>query len=201
MELAKTQKRFTVDEYFAYEAGIQGKAEYHDGFIVDMAGGSAAHGQISLNLGAALKTRLKGKGCIVYPSDVKVKAEEANAYLYPDISVECGRPMEERKGLQHAGHPCLIAEVLSESTVLDDLGVKFFAYQRIPSLESYLLIDQYAPSINVIHRNSQGEWVVHTFMGLDSELEIPPLGISIPLQVIYEDVAFPDNKSPLLGIR
>jgi Uma2 family endonuclease len=189
---------YTVDEYFAYEASIEGKAEYRNGMIVDMAGGSNGHGQIAANFIGELYIALKGQNCIVYPSDVKVQAEHANSYLYPDVSVACGEDSEWRLANRGTKTPTLIVEVLSESTAIDDMGGKFFAYQQIESLVDYVLVDQYSPMVNVMHRNEEGDWKITSYSGLDAKIDLRGLNLKIAMADLYRNVAFPDNKKPLI---
>ena len=47
--MAKIGKK-TVDEFLDYLTTIQGKAEYYNGEIFDMAGGTKAHGAIQTNV-------------------------------------------------------------------------------------------------------------------------------------------------------
>jgi Uma2 family endonuclease len=198
MEPVLKQRYFTVEEYEAYEASISGRAEYRDGIIVDMAGGSKMHGQIALNLGSELRIGLKGKPCIVYPSDVKVQAERAKSYFYPDLSVACEESEASRMETPISRNPVLIVEVLSESTAIDDVGAKFFAYQQIESLKDYIVVDQYSPLVNVMHRNEDGEWKITSTSGLNDSIEIKSLGLRILMSEIYDKVAFPENKRPLI---
>ncbi|MEY3443752.1 MAG: hypothetical protein RLZZ519_2033 [Bacteroidota bacterium] len=186
------------EDYFAYEKSIDGRAEYFDGMIFDMAGGSKGHGQIPLNMAAELVYALKGKPCIVYNGDVKVKLATEHAYFYPDLSVVCGESDESRIKNEIIENPILIVEVLSESTAIKDIGVKFFKYQQIPSLVEYVLVDQFSAMINVLNRNDSGGWNVKSYGGMEASIFLESLGLSISLASIYDKVAFPSHKSPLI---
>jgi Uma2 family endonuclease len=188
----------TPEEYFEYEKSIEGRAEYFDGMIFDMAGGSKGHGQIPLNLAAELIYALKGKSCIVYNADVKVKLTTEHAYFYPDLSVVCGESEDSRINNEIIENPLLIVEVLSESTAIKDIGVKFFKYQQIPSLLEYVLVDQFSPMINVLTRNDAGGWSVKSYGGMETVIRLESLDLSISLAAIYDKVAFPSHKSPLI---
>ena len=52
----------------------------------------------------------------------------------------------------------IVVEVLSESTAERDHGHKRWAYQKIPSLKHYLLIDQNEPASEVATRADDGSW-------------------------------------------
>ena len=59
--------------------------------------------------------------------------------MYPDVVVACGEIPERQPSSRL---PVVVVEVLSESTAARDHGAKRWAYQTIPSLQHYLLIDQ-----------------------------------------------------------
>ena len=56
----------------------------------------------------------------------------------PDGSVSCDR--RDRTTAQYITYPCLILEVLSDSTEAYDRGNKFFRYRQNPQLQDYLLV-------------------------------------------------------------
>jgi Uma2 family endonuclease len=188
----------TPEAYFEYERSIEGRAEYFDGMIFDMAGGTKGHGQIPLNLATELTIGLRGKPCIIYNSDVKIQLKTEHAYLYPDLSVVCGESEESRIENEIIQDPILIVEVLSESTAIRDIGVKFFKYQQIENLIEYVLVDQFYPIINVLQKSEGGGWTVRSSVGMESEIRLESLGLTIPLALIYDKVAFPKHKSPLI---
>jgi Uma2 family endonuclease len=198
MDSVRKTNYVTLEEYLRYEQSIEGRAEYYDGMIFDMAGGTKGHGQIPLNLAAELIVALRGKACNVYNGDVKVQLATEDAYLYPDLSVVCGESEESRVENEMIQNPVLIVEVLSESTAIRDFGVKFFKYQQIPSLLEYVLVDQFSPMINVLRRSETGGWSVASSGGMDASIHLESLGITIPLSAIYDKVAFPGHKSPLI---
>ena len=197
MEARKLDHRYTVEEYLAYDASIAGRAEYHDGYIVDMAGGSKPHSQIAFNIALAIQMALGTDECNAYIADVKLRAEKANCYFYPDLWMECGDDKSEESAPQE-DRPCLIVEVPSESTFREDLVVKFFAYQQIPTLQDYILVDQNSPRVSHLHRNEAGDWIVKSYYGLGSKLDLISMRVSISLSQIYRLIRFQDGKKPLL---
>lgn len=64
---------YTLEEYLHLEEYSNVKHEYLDGAIHAMAGGSPEHGAITMRIGAALVSQLRGRGCTVYSSDVRVR--------------------------------------------------------------------------------------------------------------------------------
>ena len=191
-------KYITEEAYFAYEASIEGKAEYHDGQIIARGPETKRHGQIQANLTAQLVMGLKGKPSMVYSSSVKVHIPATNSYVYPDLSVEGGNADADSDNESILRTPILIVEVLSETTATYDVGAKFFSYQRIPTLMEYVLVDQFSPTINVIRRNEEGAWGIKTSSGLEDFIELQSLGLRIPLAAIYNRVLFPSEKRSLI---
>ena len=88
MDAIQTTKHYTIEEYLVAEAQAEYKSEYYDGKIIAMSGGSPLHSQISVNTTTALKSRLRGKNCTTYNSDLKVQT--GNVFVYPDAFVICG---------------------------------------------------------------------------------------------------------------
>ena len=69
--------------------------------------------------------QLKKRPCEAYLNDIRVKADEAVSYHYPNIAVVCGTPQFEDAQVDTLLNPTLLIEVLSPSTeaydkVLDD---------------------------------------------------------------------------------
>ena len=59
------------------------------GQIYAMSGASDAHVTITANLVTLLRNHLRGSGCKVYPTDMKVNIESLNVFYHPDLMVTC----------------------------------------------------------------------------------------------------------------
>jgi Uma2 family endonuclease len=106
---------------------------------------------------------------------------------YPDVVVD--RAHGEASDFT-ATSPVLIAEVLSPSTVTIDLGDKQAEYLRLPSLNAYIVLAQDEPKAWVWVRGNSGFSAAPTVIaGHDAALEVPPLGVSLPLSAIYAGIA------------
>lgn len=55
-----------------------------------MSGGTFAHSLLGLSFGAELTVRLKGRGCQVTGSDLRVRTGERGLSTYRDVSLVCG---------------------------------------------------------------------------------------------------------------
>jgi len=78
-------------------------------------------------------------------------------------------------------------EILSPSTRDRDLRWKRTAYTTLPSLTHYVVIAQDAVDVVVFARELR--FVERRLRSLNDSLEIPALGISLPLSEIYRDTA------------
>jgi len=76
MTSSKSHAYFTPEEYLEIERMSPIKHHYIQGEMVAMAGASKAHVIIMGNLSALLVNHLRGRGCISYASDMKVRLWE-----------------------------------------------------------------------------------------------------------------------------
>lgn len=188
MALPLAQEQLTEAEYLDIERRAEFKSEFLDGEMFAMAGGSEAHSLIAANLVREVGNRLKGKRCVVFNSDLRVKIEATGLFTYPDLSVVCGpRRFFDQDTLLN---PRLLAEVLSESTEAYDRGKKFEHYRQIPELQEYLLVSQTEPRIEQFTRQPDGHWMLRDASGLKATLELPSLEITLALAEVFANVSF-----------
>ncbi len=186
--LSERKERLSPEEYLALERRAENRSEYLDGDMVAMSGGSREHNLIALNLGAELRSRLKGRPCEVFAGDMRVKVSGTGLYTYPDVVIVCGEPKFEDANVDTLINPTVVAEVLSESTASYDRGGKFAHYRKIPSLVDYLLIAQHEPRIERYVRQPEGPWARSEVRSLDGTLDLPSIQCSVPMAEIYERV-------------
>ncbi len=183
--------RYTEEQYLAWEVDATEKSEYVDGEIRAMSGGTEPHASIPMNIGSELRTALRGRGCRVLSSDMKIWT--AGAFYYPDLSVVCGTSLY-RNGNKHViTNPLVVVEVLSPSTEPKDRGEKFIRYLQIETLRSYLLVAQTEARVELFERGENGNWIYSMVTGLENALEIPSLGVTLALSEIYDQVEFADT--------
>jgi Uma2 family endonuclease len=174
----------TAAEYLQQERGAETKSEYIAGEIFAMAGASPAHNLIVGNLVREFGTQLKKRPCRVYPSDLRLHAEDG--YFYPDVSVVCGEPrFTDRDNLIN---PTLLVEVLSPSTADFDLGGKFARYRRIESLHDYLVVAQ--DLVHLIHfqRQDANHWLMTEITDPEAVIELPSIGCTLAVAEVYDKV-------------
>ncbi len=190
MGYAEKKAKSTVEEYFTYLESIEGKAEYLDGVIYDMAGSSPNHSLITMNCGIAIGKQLDVNTCRVYSNDLHVGIDLANSYVFPDLTVACGDLELSTSNPNIAKNPQVIVEVLSASTLDIDRTSKLIRYMQIPTLREYMLVEQDKPQVDVCFINAQGVWDFERIEGLEGEIQIRSLSISVSMSEIYGFVRF-----------
>jgi Uma2 family endonuclease len=194
MSTARNLNLISVDDYLAGELISPVKHEYLGGVVYAMAGARNAHNLISTNTIVALGSRLRGRRCRPYNSDTKIRVRLPNQvrFYYPDASVIC-RPNPQTDSFQD--EPAVLFEVLSRRTRRIDEGEKKDAYQTIPSLGVYVLVEQTTALVTAFRRTEQG-FVREVYEGLEAVLPLPEIEIELPLAEIYEGVEFtPEPES------
>lgn len=153
------QPYVSLEDFLVAEAsdasGI--RHEWVDGHVYAMSGATPEHGRLVTAISAELRAALRGQ-CTVRDGSVAVHVAATKAGLRPDVSVIYGpviKTVVEKKGRvegEAIANPCILVEVLSESTERDDRGWKFRDYRTLASLEEYVLVSQDARRIEVFRR-------------------------------------------------
>jgi Uma2 family endonuclease len=124
------------------------RLERMDGYVYAVAGAGLAHERTVARLVAALAGPARSAGCEVFASNRRLSIGEYTDFL-PDVSVYCDPTDNE----DYAGHhPCLVIEVLSRSTALDDLNLKLPRYQSVSSVEAIVLVNPEPLYVDVFRR-------------------------------------------------
>jgi Uma2 family endonuclease len=172
----KNTDLISVDDYLQGELISDLKHELIDGYVYAMAGASASHERISLNILRKIGNHLENKPCEPFGSDMKLRINDN--FFYPDVMVVCNFDNTTPYFTQT---PTLIVEVLSKSTRRKDMTLKFMSYINIPRLQEYVLIEQDFVDIQVFRR-SEGWIPKHYFLGDEITFE------SIDLTLLVEDL-------------
>lgn len=176
-----------LEDYYALDTeDAAGRWEWRNGEVFCMTGAQPEHNLICANVVGEVRARLRGSGCLTFTSDQRVKVRAGSPYLYPDLSVACAPRYVPINGVRTLLNPILIVEVLSPSTAQDDQGCKFMQYQSIDTLAGYLLVDSTAVAVR--HFRKDGEvWVPRLYERPEEAVELPELGIALPLAEVYLD--------------
>ena len=192
--------RMTYEEYVEWEQTQLERHEFHDGEVLAMSGGTVEHGLINTNAAGELRHLLKGRPCRVFGGDVRVRQPPqfkggSPRYVYPDVSVVCGKaemepPAKGSDRLLTLLNPLLIVETLSDSTQSYDRGEKFFRYINIPSLREYVLVWQSPHRVESFLRGDDGTWSLAFWDGLEAVARLRSLEIDLPLAEVYARTDF-----------
>jgi Uma2 family endonuclease len=183
------EKRYSAEEYLAFERQSETKHEYFDGEVFAMAGGTQPHSAIAGNLIGELRNETKERGCHVHTGDMRVLCP-TGLYTYPDVSVVCGELDLEDENKDTLLNPLVIVEVLSKSTDAYDRGRKFANYKTIESLKEYVLVAQDGVAIDHFARQKDGSWQQTTVTDPSASLNLPALECSIAVEEVYRNVKF-----------
>jgi Uma2 family endonuclease len=193
MNAVSKDNRISVEAYLAGELVSEIKHEYEDGYVYAMSGTSKNHDKIVINLLAKLNHHLSDMPCDVY-SNVKAHVSKTKFY-YPDVMVVCG---DDNDNDYYTEKPILIVEVLSDSTQRKDRTIKRWAYQSLPSLQEYVLIEQDFVEVEVSRRSANWQ-SQHYFLGHEAYFE--SLDLKVPVAEIYRRVKNEDMQEFLQAIE
>jgi Uma2 family endonuclease len=88
-------------------------------------------------------------------------------------------------------HPVLIVEVLSESTEAADRHSKWLNYQKLESLQEYVLVDQKQRWVE-LYRKTDAGWLQEMRVFKHDVVELKSVGLQLPVAQIYESVDLPE---------
>ena len=186
---AQLAGKLTVEEYFAMDDKSERPLEFHNGYLFPMVAASPQHSVILVNASHCLASLLKGSHCFAAGAP-RVQTTASN-YVYPDIAVICGRFEYSAESANAITNPKVIIEILSPTTADFDHGGKFALYSRLPSFTEYVLIAQDQAMIEVFHKESEVQWILRKYEGLNSIIRLRSLEIEIPAAEIYLGIEFP----------
>ncbi len=155
--------------------------EYRQGLVYAMAGSSDRHSRITINLLSLINPHLDDTPCRLYNGDVKVNYREEFFY-YPDAFVTCDPRDRDDRYIKR--HPKLIVEVLSPSTEAFDSDLKFTDYQKLDSLEEYVLISQDAQRVECRRRTPENTWETTVYQTGD-HVPLTSLTLEFAIATLY----------------
>src|SRR5271155_4233204 len=164
MNLA-VRKPMSLAEFLEWEDRQELRYEFDGVEPSAMTGGTVAHATIQGNLAVAIGGRLRGRPCRFYGSDLKIRVADDHI-RYPDGMVVCSRVDQTAK----------------------DRIVKAREYQATPSVKRYVMLEQERIGATVLVRAQDG-WSA-LILKDDDALDMPEIGLAIPLAEFYEGLAF-----------
>ena len=177
-------KPISEDEYLAAESARSVKHEFVHGKVYAMAGASANHNRIALNL--ASQCNAHPGNCQVFISDMRLRIDAGDLYYYPDVMLVCDAADNDA---YFKTAPCMVAEVFSPATEAIDRREKLLAYQRLPSMREYILIAQDRMHVEIFHRVNLREWGL-TILGADDTLSLRCAPVTLLMRDLYRGADF-----------
>jgi Uma2 family endonuclease len=202
MTVVQTQRKWTIDEFFAWNEHQEEKYELVDGVPMlkrlpvavtlpgataptMMTGASRRHNRVNSNLSRLFGNQLRDGRCSAYVSDAAVKTAE-NQIRFPDLVVDCGTKIDGGFTFEH---PILVAEVLSPSTRTFDLAGKITEYWRVQTIRHVMIIDPDKLRVQLHTRRSGEAPTVVIFSDSQDVIDIPEIGVTLALADIFEGLA------------
>ncbi len=183
---AKT--RLTPEEYLVRERQAETKSEYLAGQTFLKSGASRRHVLIVTNVVGELRRQLKGRPCLLFSTDLRLRVTPTGLFTYPDVMVVCGEATYVDQEADTLTNPTLIVEVLSASTQDYDRGRKFEHYRSLASLQEYLLVAQAKVHVEHFQKQPDGRWVLAETSRRDDVVRLPSIGCDLALTEIYDKV-------------
>ena len=188
MSTVRKHEFISIDDYLSGELVAHDKHEYVAGLVYAMVGGTNVHNSIASRVLIQLGSQLKGKRCQALNSDSKIRIRQSHhtRFYYPDVSVVC-RPNPQQDTFHD--EPVVVVEVLSRGTRRIDEGEKREAYLSIPSLTTYILLEQDSAAATVYRRSENG-FEQQVYSGLSETIAVPDIQAQLSFAAVYEGIEF-----------
>ena len=172
----------TLAEFLAWENEQTERHEFYRGEIFGMAGDTARHNRVVLNLSHRISDHLDGTGCQVFAESVKVQLP-TEGILYPDLMVMCGKA--DAGDEQVVADPKLIIEVLSPSITGLNKRNKFILYRTLASMREYVLIDPVKRQVEVFTLKEASAWLLTDQTGA-RELSMASIDCKLSMEFVFK---------------
>jgi len=177
----------SFERYLEIEEQSVVRHEYLDGMAWAMAGGTFDHSAVTTNVIVSLGVQLRGKGCRVYESNLRIRVKATGLATYPDASIVCGRVQLDPADPKNttAINPKVLIEVLSPSTEKYDRGEKVEHYRKIVSLKEIALVSTRGQLVEVWRKTGHA-WKRHEYRDV---AQLVSVGCELALSEVYRDLA------------
>lgn len=183
----QNQERFPKLEY------VSGKVYVLVGFTPDvfgMAEASPQHSELCVRISSLLSNHLPKRGpCRAYDASKGIVRDPERAAtagknakgisVLPDVSVQCKDADGQLK-------PLIVIEVLSPSTEHKDRTDKLSAYKKLSTINEILLVNQYAPIIEVYAR--AGDVFTWKIFKTGESFVLESIGLQVTVSDVYDGI-------------
>jgi Uma2 family endonuclease len=141
LALMLNPNHITHAEFRTFAESHEGKYEFVDGRIVAQSAPTKAHQRIAKRLLRLLDDHVEPRGCEALGDSALALSPDSDDEREPDILVSCDPDDLNDADERRFRRPRLIIEILSQSSAGTDTNEKLLEYQKIPSVEEYLVLD------------------------------------------------------------
>lgn len=181
---------FRLEEYYAVLGVTDAMYEYWEGEIICVNSGTPEQAYICSNLLMIVQSQLEKGNGRAFGLQTAITTPQLPPFRFPNLSVVCAPPIFEKVDQFHAlTNPEVIVEVLSQGTEELDRGPKRRAYEALPSLREYLLVESAMPHLTRYARQGE-QWNRFDYGGLNAVIELPSIQCELPLREVYRGVEF-----------
>ena len=188
-------KLYTPEEYLEFEVNSEERHDYINGKVVCVSGESPNHNFISGNIAATLNFAFKRKPFHTLILNQRVWIPNKRVYAYPDVIVIQGEVQLQEARKDTIINPLIIIEVLSKSTRSYDKDEKFSAERKIPTVQEYIVIDQYTMQIEQYFKTGKNSWNFSEYYDANETLSLNSIDFEITLEDIYDRVEFENTET------
>lgn len=155
--------------------------------IRGMVGARIEHHHIIDNLASAITHHLRatGRPCRVYRETFYLKERKQDLSALPDVMVRCG-PIPP--GATSIDDPVIVVEIVSPGSEKRDRLEKRVAYQALPSLQTYVLIERDQIFIDVYERTAAGFVGNAPLQQAADILKLSAIDFEMSVAEVYRDV-------------
>lgn len=178
--------KMSIEAFFDWSETQEGRYELVEGVACMMPWVKRSHSLIAGNIFAALRAQIDRKTYALHQGDFAVPTGQ-DSVRFADVLVERrGASVDERT----TDTAIVLVEILSASTRSVDFGAKAREYMGLPSLDSYLIVEQHKRQAWLWTREGNGSWPGEAvqFSEPDAEFRIAAIDCTLKFEDIYEDV-------------
>jgi len=180
MNEAKKLEDFTYQDYLVIDKTTKERVELIFGKVYMMAGASAVHQDVVLNIAVELKKYNRCKPRVA-PYDLKLfcprsGVKERMNVVQPDVMLFCKNKLL----------PCAIFEVLSPSTAEKDKKVKKELYECAGVEEYFLVEPEYCSVVKFVLEDGKYRYEGDYVKG--DKIEVRCLGVELEVERFFEGV-------------
>lgn len=142
------------------------------------------HSQLVARVGAVLSEPAEAAGYWVVAVNMRLRVAP-DVFYYPDVMVSCE---DAPNDAEHLTSPHIVVEVVEQETETTDRREKLVAYQHMPSVRGYLIVDATEARIDAWWRAADDTWGRASFERNDW-LPLPPLNAEISVARCFKGIA------------